>query len=115
MNLPREGGVTERCKMKLSWKLIVILSCFIITTFGAISPEIELTSVLASSSASSTCAEETFTVTTPYRVTGSNLYCSSNHSIDLLLDGDDSTWWQSMTQDENVTLNFQFNDVSCIT
>lgn len=100
--------------MKLSWNFVFILSCFFTRGFAAISPEIQLTSALASSAASSTCAAETFTITSPYGVVGPDLNCSENHPIDLLLDGNGSTWWQSMSQDENVTLNFQFNDVSCI-
>ena len=96
---------------------MVILLCFFARTFGAISPEIELTSALALSSASSTCAEGRFTSTTPYRVDTEStpINCSFDHHIDLLFDGNDSTWWQSINEDENVTLNFQFNDVSCIT
>lgn len=84
---------------------------------GAISPEIELTSAVTSSSASSTCAVETFTITSPYGVIGPDLDCSADHPVHLLLDGNETTWWQSMTQDENVTLNFHFSDVSeiCLT
>lgn len=109
-----EGGVTGRCK-KMGWNFVFILLCFFTRSFGATSPEIKLTSALTSSLASSSCAVETFTVTSPYAVTGPDLNCLADHPIGLLLDGDVNTWWQSMTQEENVTLNFQFNDVRCIT
>jgi len=101
--------------MKMSWNFVFILSYFFTRAFGAISPEIQLTSAITSATASSSCAAERFTITSPYGIIGPDLNCSADHSIDLLLDGNETTWWQSMTQVENVTLNFQFNDVSCIT
>lgn len=101
--------------MKLDWNFVFILSCFFTRAFGAISPRIQLTSALTSTAASSSCAAERFTITSPYGITGPNQNCSEDHPIDLLLDGNETTWWQSMTQAENVTLHFQFNDVSLIT
>ena len=98
-----------------SWNIVFIFTCFFTSAFSAYSPEIRLTSAIASSVASSTCVEETFTITFPYGITGQDMNCSMNHPINLLFDGDENTWWQSVTEDENVTINFQFDDVSSST
>jgi len=91
--------------------LIVSLLCMLGAVHCVISPEIELTSAVEAPAASSTCVDETFTITSPYGITGLRSNCSGDHNANLLLDGNEDTWWQSMNQDENVTLSINFNDV----
>ena len=99
--------------MLASQRVFVIVS--LLCTFGAVhcvvSPEIELTSAVQSAVASSTCVDEAFTITSPYGFTELDANCSEDHNANLLLDGNEETWWQSMNEDDNVTLSFNFSDV----
>ena len=91
--------------------VIVTLLCTFGAVYCAVSPEIELTSAVQSALASSTCVDEAFTITSPYGITELDANCSEDHNVNLLLDSSEETWWQSMNQDENVTLSFTFSDV----
>jgi len=91
--------------------VIITLLCTFHAVHCVISPEIELISAVRSALANSTCVDEAFTITSPYGILGLDANCSEDHNANLLLDGSEETWWQSMNQDENVTLSVTFSDV----